>query len=281
MGSQPDGSQVHGPPIYYQIARVLRSRIFHGLYPRGSAIPSENDLAQEFGVARLTVRQAIDELRKEGALVSRRGSGTYVPSDLRLVRPVRFQGYLEDFILQSLTLLTKTGAIRTVVAPPEVRRAYGLRPDAKVVRVERTRFSDGEPVQLSVNYLLPHVARGLPLDQIRGSLTEMLSRELGIETTHADQSFTAVAANDDTARALKVSRGAPLLFVETIGYGGDRVVNFTHVHYRPEHVFFTATLTSVVADPRAVRGTVPTRSERRPASVPTASRRRRARPSER
>ncbi|MDE3100664.1 MAG: GntR family transcriptional regulator [Chloroflexota bacterium] len=234
------------PPIYQQIARVLRSRIFHGMYPRGSSIPSENELATEFGVARLTARQALQELRREGVLVSRRGSGTFVPSELRLVRPVRFTGYLEDFILQSLTLVTKLGPVRTVVAPPEVRRAYRLRVGAKVVRIERTRFDGATPVQLSVNYLLQHVAERVALSRLgNGSLSEMMSRELGIETTSAQQSITAEAAGPDSARALRVRLGHPLLLVETIGFSGAKVVNFTHVHYLPEHVFFTATLTAV------------------------------------
>lgn len=253
-----------GPPIYHQIARVLRSRIFHGLYPRDAVIPSENELAAEFGVARLTVRQAIQELRREGALVSRRGSGTYVPKDLELVQPVRFRGYLEDFILQSFTLKTKVGSIRTVDAPSRVQEVYGLRPHAKVVRLERTRFDADKPVQYSVNYLLPTIARRLPLSKLStGSLSEMLSAVLGVDTTSAKQSFTAVAANDDSARALKVERGAPLLLVETIGYSGTRVVNFTHVHYRPEHTFFTATLSSVAGDLRLGRVAAAAKGNRR------------------
>lgn len=236
------------PPIYQQIARVLRSRIFHGRYGPGSPIPSENDLAGEFGVARLTVRQAIQELRREGALVSRRGSGTFVPHGLRLVRPVRFHGYLEDFILQSLTLQTKVGSSDVVAAPPAVRKSYGLAAGAKAVRFERIRLADGTPVQYSVNYLLPEIARRLPLKSLTsGSLSEMLAREAGLETTSATQRFTAVAATSDAARALKVDRGAPLLFVETVGYNGVRVVNVTHVYYRPEHVFFEAVLTSVAS----------------------------------
>jgi GntR family transcriptional regulator len=123
-----------------------------------------------------------------------------------------------------------------------------------VVRFERTRYKDGSPVQLSVNFLLPSVARRLPLEKlVSGSLSEMLSAELGIETTSATQTFTAVAASAEVVRALRVKPGAPVLFVETIGYSGQEVVNFTHVHYHPEHVFFTAVLRSVAADPRMAR----------------------------
>src|SRR5688572_13393608 len=127
MSAQNGSDFAPGPPIYHQIARVIRSRIFHGLYGPGAAIPSENELAKEFGVARLTVRQAIQELRGEGALVSRRGSGTYVTPGLRLVRPVQFVGYLEDLVLQSLTLRTAGRVRHGSPAPAAVCVAYGLR----------------------------------------------------------------------------------------------------------------------------------------------------------
>jgi GntR family transcriptional regulator len=252
---RPDHSEQHaGPPIYHQIARVLRSRIFHGLYASGMSIPSENELAREFGVARLTVRQAIQELRREGALVSRRGSGTYVPPGLRMVRPVHFLGYLEDLILQSLTLVTRVGPIKTVRAPAVVRFAYGLPGEAKVVSLERTRFMEGEPAQYSVNYLLPSIAKHMSLDQLgSGSLSEMLAQQAKIETTSASQTITAVAATREEARALDMPTGAPLLVAEIVGFSGERPINYSRVLYRPDHVFFTATLTSVAGDPRLSR----------------------------
>lgn len=252
-----DVDAVPGPPIYHQIARVLRSRIFHGLYAEGAPIPSENELARDFGVARLTVRQAIQELRSEGVLISRRGSGTYVKPGLRMLRPVHFVGYLEDLILQALTLVTKVGAVRTVTAPPRVAEAYGLRPSAKVVRLERIRLMDGAPAQYSVNYLLPAIARGLPLRELgKGSLSEMLSRVGGIETTSATQTISVATAGPETARALGVKPGTALLTSDIIGFQGIRPVNYSKVFYRPERVFFTASLTSVARDPRLNRSAV-------------------------
>jgi GntR family transcriptional regulator len=243
-----------GPPIYHQIARVLRSRIFHGLYAEGAPIPSENELSRDFGVARLTVRQAIQELRGEGVLLSRRGSGTYVQPGLRMVRPVQFIGYLEDLILQALTLVTRTGAIRSVTAPPAVRKIYGLRPGAKVTRLERIRFTNGDPAQFSINYLLPAIARRLPLHDLgAGSLSEMLLRAGGLETTSASQTIGAVEATAETAQALGVKVGTALLTSEIVGFAGIRTINYTRVFYRPGQVFFTATLTSVARDARLSR----------------------------
>jgi GntR family transcriptional regulator len=246
--------EVPGPPIYHQIARVLRSRIFHSLYPDGGTIPSENELTREFGVARLTVRQAIQQLRNEGVLISRRGSGTYVKAGLRMLRPVTFVGYLEDLILQSLTLVTTGATVRTVPAPKAVADAYGLKPRTMVVRLERIRLLDGEPAQYSMNYLTTEIAKGLPLRKLgKGSLTEMLSRDAGIETTSVTQTINAVAAGREAAQALGVKPGTALLTSELVGFEGIRPITYSKVFYRPERVFFTASLTSVARDPRLNR----------------------------
>ena len=84
------------------------------------------------------------------------------------------------------------------------------------------------------------------------SLWALLSRQAPIET--ASQRFTAVAANRETAHALGVKRGAPLLFSELVGLSDNQPVDFTHVYYRPDHVFFTASLTSVAGDRRLPTG---------------------------
>lgn len=95
-------------PLYQEIARTIQCRVFHGIYPPGAAVPSEALLGSEFGVSRLTVRQALQELRRQGTLVSRRGSGTFVAVGVKLVPPVTFTGYLDDLVLQALTMHTVT-----------------------------------------------------------------------------------------------------------------------------------------------------------------------------
>lgn len=65
-------------PVYYQIAFALRERIAHGEWRRGNQIPSEPELAQAFGVSRMTIRQALVHLEQDDVIVRRRGSGTFV-----------------------------------------------------------------------------------------------------------------------------------------------------------------------------------------------------------
>jgi len=68
-------------PLYQQIATILRERIHRGVFRPGERIPTEYDLCEEFGVSRISVRQALAELVHEGLLYRRRGSGTYVERD--------------------------------------------------------------------------------------------------------------------------------------------------------------------------------------------------------
>src|SRR5260370_40711164 len=70
-----------GVPLYLQLAAAMRQRIHRGNLPPGSKIPSLGDLQAEFGVARVTVRQAMDRLEREGLISRHKGKGTVVKSN--------------------------------------------------------------------------------------------------------------------------------------------------------------------------------------------------------
>lgn len=69
---------VDATPVYMRIRRRIEERIERGIYPTGSMIPSEKDLAEEFGTTRLTIRSAVDELVRRGQIRRVRGKGAFV-----------------------------------------------------------------------------------------------------------------------------------------------------------------------------------------------------------
>ena len=72
-------------PVYYQIEQTIKNWIINRDFNPGDKIPSENELAAKFGVNRLTVRQAISQLIRDGFLTSKRGEGTFVTRDEGLI----------------------------------------------------------------------------------------------------------------------------------------------------------------------------------------------------
>lgn len=234
------------PPIYYQIARALENRIYHGLYRAGEPIPSEPELSREFGVTRLTVRQALQLLTGQGLLVPRRGSGTFVAEEPRVVRPVNFLGYLDDQALQPLSMDVKLVRDEEIIAPDQVRHQLRLRNRSRVLFVERLRILDGVPMNRSVNYLPLSLGRRLPSDLLTTrSMTELMREYTGVTALSATQVLTAEGAPAEVAKRLQVPTGTPVLRSDFLVSDGDQPVNYSIVHYRAEQNFFSASLISL------------------------------------
>jgi DNA-binding transcriptional regulator YhcF (GntR family) len=152
-------------PLYYQIANVLQSSIHAGLYPPGSLLGTEKELAETFGVSRITVRKAIELLHAEGLLRSRVGRGTFVTDTGRPYAPVSYHGFLDDFLARSDRLRTLEVEHGEVPAPAHVAEALGLVPGTTLMRIQR-RVQGPKPdsPKLWVVYFLPmDIWRGLHL----------------------------------------------------------------------------------------------------------------------
>jgi GntR family transcriptional regulator len=212
---------------YLDVAAALRERIADGLL---GALPSEAELGGEFGVSRVTVRRALEALRDEGLVASRRGAGWFVAVDpvrQTLGRVTTVEGALEA-----------AGAVpgRRVLefafesAPADVAKALGLAADADVLRVTRLNLADGEPfavVTVWVSATLgAHLSRA---DVERATFFELLPLH-GVEPGRVQQTITAVAADRTTARRLHVPTGAPLLASRRLTYDrrGDPVIVSEH-----------------------------------------------------
>src|SRR5579875_1392771 len=148
-------------PIYLRLRELLRSSIASGTWKPGQAIPSEPLLAEQFGVARMTVRQAIDGLIHEGLLVRVRGSGTFV-TQFRVERELsRLHGFSEDMRARSMAPSARMLAREVVPAPVEVSQHLSLGRREAVIYLQRLRLADGLPMAVETSYLNYEFCRGV------------------------------------------------------------------------------------------------------------------------
>src|ERR687888_1563245 len=113
----------------------------------GQAIPSERRLSTELGVSRLTLRAALDELVREGYLVRRHGSGTYVGQP-KIAQQLTLTSFSEDMRRRGMVPDSRTVELRRIHAGPQVGRALNVSPDARVFQIRRLRLAGGGPVAL-------------------------------------------------------------------------------------------------------------------------------------
>ena len=212
-----------------QIAASLRQRLRAGEWPPGERLPSIPALASEYGVAKQTVQRTIDQLRVEGLLITRPGSGTYARGTRRrLSRLARGRygprrGYHADLAAHYRQQLTEVGR---APAPPEVADAFGVA-DATplVVRRHVVLTDEGHPAEIGAAWLRPddadgtslveYAAFGRPLYQ---EVEELTGRRYATATDH----LSARQASREEAELLQIRPDTPVLHLLHVAYDEQR-----------------------------------------------------------
>lgn len=224
--------------LHRQIRNILRSNIRSGLLKPGD-VTSEQELAAEFGVSRITIRSALARLAREGLVVRVPGRGTFI-ADLRKLEP---QSALTSFS-ENMTALGKHPAHRTLAvaetaATPEAAAALQVEPGDPLLAIERLLLADNVPMAVMTAHLPPWVygpMRGLftATELDRSSLYELLESKLGIDLWVATETVEAQRAGDD-GKHLDVGTEDLLLVVErrtTDPLG--KTVEVTRLRYRAD-----------------------------------------------
>lgn len=189
----------------------------------GTPAPSERDLVDRFGVARMTVRQALDALVGEGVLERHPGRGTFVAGPRRT--PTGVRGLTDDLARRGVAVETRTLAAGTVPAGEAMAGAFRLRPEDLLVRWLRLRVGDGRPVCLSETYL-PAAFAGDLLEHLPASLYDELATR-NLRPTWAEDAVSAGLATDDEASLLEIPAGGPVLRLTRRALCGETVVELS------------------------------------------------------
>jgi len=187
----------------------------------GTAVPPERRLAEEFGISRMTVRQAMQELVVEGYLTRGQGRGTSVAPP-KITHEITMRSTSQAMRDQGAT---PTSRILTLVEEPastDVAERLGLAPQTPVVVLERLRYANSDVMALDYSYFEAARFPGLieHLSTRRG-LYETLEAEYGALPVRAEETIEAAVASPRVAGLLDTDTGAPLLFAQRLGYLAD------------------------------------------------------------
>ncbi|GIG90443.1 GntR family transcriptional regulator [Plantactinospora endophytica] len=205
-------------PKHVAITNALREQCRS--LPVGSRLPSEKDLAARFEVSRMTVRQALDALAGDGRLERIPGSGTFVRRPTVAMGP-NLTSFTEDMRSRGLRPSSRLVAIEEVAASPEVALDLGVEADTPVIRLERLRFADDEPMCLEDAHLPARFQRILDGADLEGSLHEVLA-QAGVVVAAARRRVRAVPAPSRDAQLLGLPEHAPALEIVDVFYDGNR-----------------------------------------------------------
>lgn len=222
-----------GQPVlkHVQVREYVRSLIENA--EPGSPAPSERELVQHFGVARMTVRQALDALVAEGLLERVPGRGTFVARAKAPAAHARLSSYTEEMSRRGLTPGSRTLLARMEAAGPGVARALEIDEGDRVVHWQRIRLADGVPMCLEDAYL----ADSIVPEFLEAPLPESLYVEFqrrDILPTRGEDSVDAGVARADEAELLGIETGSPVLRVARRAFAGSIAIEVSRSTYRAD-----------------------------------------------
>lgn len=228
-------------PKYYLVKQRLLA-MMSDLGP-GSSVPPERELAVDFATSRTTVRQALSELVVEGRLERIQGRGTFVTHP-KVAQPLQLTSYTQDMQSQGLSPTSRLVEIGMIPADTELAGLLDIRTGTRVLRIERLRLANGEPMAVEASHLAAKRFPGLRRHLERGgSLYSTLDSIYDVRLIDAEETIETVLCGPREAELLGTDAGAPMLLLSRHSWDSDgKPVEWARSLYRGDRYKFLTRL---------------------------------------
>ena len=230
--------------LYSRVETVLASEIADGDLRVGDQLPTEDSLISRFGVSRITVRRAIQNLVSRGLVEIRRGKGTFVAAPKVTQELTELSGFVEDMHALGRKPTARVIGKEIVTADATVARQLALTRGEHVVRIRRVRLADGIPLSFDETYLPLEIGKKIITNNLKAEpIFSLLERKYDVPLIEAEYKLDAVPAETEVAAALKVKQRSPIFRIERTSYStGGRPVDYERLYYRGDLVRFVTRL---------------------------------------
>lgn len=198
-------------PVYAQIRDHLLPIVRHRQQRRMGEFFTDEALSTHFGVSRMTARQAVSELVREGLLLREKGRGTFVAPQKVVEQEGPLGDFFDDWAVQGHRVAVEVPVFREIAAG---QKAYALAvgPQTKVLFFRRRRLVDGEPMGLDERWVPPPTSRHLTVEELESrSIHLILAEKIGLRVAKAQVEIEAARCEPDEAAMLKIKPGEPVL----------------------------------------------------------------------
>jgi len=217
----------------------------------GDAIPSERQLSADLRMSRLTVRAALDDLVRDGLLVRRRGSGTFV-GEPKIAQELTMTSFSEDMRRRGMVPANRTLGIVVVQAGAHLGRLLMVSPSEPVVVFKRLRLADRETMAIETLHVRQSLIPGLSAEDLeQHSFYELLEDRYGVVMAGGTQTIEPTVTNEEESAALGVPLHSPaFLFERTTRTAKGDVVEYVRSIYRGDRYRLVTELAGRETRPR-------------------------------
>lgn len=210
-----DNAMAH-QPLYLQIKDTLKRQILEGTYAPYQRMPSESELMAKFGVSRITVRQALRDLHREGLIFTTQGKGTFASKPKAMQDVQHLEGFEEAMNSKGYETSAQLVSIKEITPNKDVQDKLNIQARDGVVEVIRVRYLNREPVSVDTSFFPMAIGQQLFSKDLGRDIFPLLENELSINLGRADISLEARPADANIAKLLQMDIGEPIMWVQRL-----------------------------------------------------------------
>lgn len=221
-------------PKYIYIKDDLINRINDSEYNEGDFLPTEESLSELYGVSRITIRKALDELTKYGYIKKNRGSGSIVINKKGQIKSPYLKSFTEEMEEKHKEIETKVMSFKIIKASEEISKLIDVAVDSQVYLIERLRIASGIPMIFVRSYMEVEKNKDLTLQDLERSKFEYAKKK-GYDIDCSIQNIDAISANDFIAKVLNIEPGTPLIKSRNLIWLKDNTIfDYSEVYMNPQ-----------------------------------------------
>ena len=206
-------------PRYYQLAELIRERVRCGDYRVGEQLPSVQELADQAGISRMTARQAVELLVRDGTLVVRHGAGTFVAEPKLISDAIHLLGFTDAMAQRGVAITSQVLEQAVVVPAPLIAARLALGPGETAVQIRRLRFVGTTPLLLETSSIPSRLCPGLESHDLAvHSLYAMLADRYGIHLQRTHHTLEAILPSAEEQQCFRGELRTPVIVQEGVAY---------------------------------------------------------------
>ena len=216
-------------PLYSQLMDIILDMIEEGDLNADDQLPSERELCEKYDVSRSTVRQAIQELEKEGYIYRLHGKGTFISPKRFKQDLLKFYSFTEEMKKIGKVPTSKVLDFNIIECNEKLSRKMKLKVGDSLYIFTRLRLADNEPMMLETSYVPCHRFPGLTKKQLEQMpMYDIFSKLYNVSITSAEETFQSVLTREEEAYILMYTNGFPSTMIERTTYENEDVIEYTN-----------------------------------------------------
>ncbi|TKI67673.1 GntR family transcriptional regulator [Lysinibacillus mangiferihumi] len=215
-------------PLYLQLMEVLIKKIEGKEYVEHDQLPSERELCDIYKLSRITVRQALQDLEREGYIYKLHGIGTFVASKSYNQNLVKLYSFTNEMEKLGKKPTTEVLSFSVIVIDDRLAKKMNLNKLEEVFKIIRLRYADGIPLMYETSYLPKKIFPNLTeKDLNERPMYEVFHEDYQIGVTKATERFSATLIQEQEAFHLNVKSNQPGMLIKRYAYYHDELIEYT------------------------------------------------------